>query len=67
MRTYYIFNVNKYYNYMYKDKPFKMYKIIEELYHTKEYDILLSYKYYQRFRKYKCRFKKDYRAGKKSR
>lgn len=26
-----------------------MYKIIEELYYTKEYDMLVSYKYYQKF------------------
>ena len=26
-----------------------MYKIIEELYYTKEYDMLMSYKYYQKF------------------
>lgn len=26
-----------------------MYKIIEELYYTKEYDMLISYKYYQKF------------------
>ncbi len=49
MRTYYIFKINKYFAYIYKRFPLKMYKIIEELYHTKEYDILLSYKYYQRF------------------
>lgn len=49
MRTYYIFKINKYFAYIYKRFPFKMYKIIEELYHAKEYDILLSYKYYQRF------------------
>ena len=26
-----------------------MYKIIEELYYTKEYDMLISYKYYKKF------------------
>lgn len=26
-----------------------MYKIIEELYHTKDYDMLASYKYYRKF------------------
>ena len=26
-----------------------MYKIIEELYYTKDYDMLVSYKYYQKF------------------
>lgn len=49
MRTYYIFRINKYFTYIYKKFPFKMYKIIEELYYTKEYDMLSSYKYYQRF------------------
>ena len=49
MRTYYIFKINKYFAYVYKKWPHKMYKIIEELYHTKDYDMLLSYKYYQKF------------------
>lgn len=43
MRTYYIFNVKEYFAYMYKNKPFKMYKILEEIYRTKEYDIMLTY------------------------
>lgn len=43
MRTYYIFNVNKYYTYMYKNKPFKMYKLFEEIYRTKEYDSMKTY------------------------
>ena len=49
MRTYYIFKINKYFAYIYKKWPYKMYKIIEELYYTKDYDMLISYKYYQRF------------------
>lgn len=49
MRTYYIFRINKYFAYIYKKFPYKMYKIIEELYHTKDYDMLVSYKYYQKF------------------
>jgi len=49
MRTYYIFQINKYFAYIYKKWPRKMYKIIEELYYTKEYDMLTSYKYYKRF------------------
>lgn len=43
MRTYYIFNVNRYFTYMYKNKPFKMYKIFEEIYNTKEYDNIKTY------------------------
>ena len=49
MRTYYIFRINKYFAYIYKKWPYKMYKIIEELYYTKDYNMLSSYKYYQRF------------------
>ena len=49
MRTHYIFKINKYFAYIYKKWPYKMYKIIEELYYTKDYDMLSSYKYYQRF------------------
>ena len=45
MRTYYIFKINKYFAYIYKKWPYKMYKIIEELYYTKDYDMLFSYKY----------------------
>lgn len=49
MRTYYIFKINKYFAYIYKKWPYKMYKIIEELYYTKDYDMLSSYRYYQKF------------------
>ena len=48
MRTYYIFRINKYFAYIYKKFPYKMYKIIEELYYTKDYDMLSSYRYYQK-------------------
>ena len=49
MRTYYIFRINKYFAYIYKKWPYKMYKIIEELYYTKDYNMLTCYKYYQKF------------------
>ena len=49
MRTYYIFKINKYFAYIYKKWPYRMYKIIEELYHTKDYDMLVSYRYYKKF------------------
>lgn len=38
MRTYYIFNVNKYFAHIYKNRPFKMYKIFEDIYLNKDYD-----------------------------
>ncbi len=44
MRTYYIFNVNKYYKYMYKNNPFKMYKIFEEIYYSKDYDNIKTFR-----------------------
>ena len=43
MRTYYIFNVNKYYSYMYKVKPFKMYIIFEEIYYSRDYNSIKAY------------------------
>lgn len=43
MRTYYIFNVNKYFSYMYKKTPFKMYKIFEDIYNTRDYDANRTY------------------------
>ena len=49
LRTYYIFNINKYFSYVYKKFPYKMYKILEELYFAKNYDKLAIYRYYQKF------------------
>ena len=47
MRTYYIFKINKYFSYVYKNKPYKIYKTIEEIYHVKDYDMVLTYKIYE--------------------
>ena len=47
MRTYYIFNVNRYFSYMYKNKPFKMYKMFEEIYYSKSYDSLNTYRNFE--------------------
>lgn len=44
MRTYYIFNVNKFYRYMYKNNPFKMYKIFEEIYYSRNYDNIKTFR-----------------------
>lgn len=44
-----MFKINKYFAYIYKRWPRKMYNIIEELYYTKDYDMLNSYRYYQKF------------------
>ncbi len=47
LRTYYIFKINKYFSYVYKNKPYKIYKTIEEIYHVKKYDMVLTYKIYE--------------------
>ena len=43
MRTYYIFNINNNFSSTYKNKPFKMYKILEEIYYTKDYNLSFTY------------------------
>ena len=47
MRTYYIFNVNRYFTYMYNESPFKMYKIFEEIYHSRDYDAVKTYRVFE--------------------
>ena len=47
MRVYYLFKVNNYFYYMYKNKPFKMYKMLEEIYHTKNTDLVLTYRMFE--------------------
>ena len=47
MRVYYLFKVNNYFYYMYKNKPFKMYKMLEEIYHTKNSDVVLTYRMFE--------------------
>ena len=47
VRTYYIFNVNRYFTYMYKNNPFKMYKIFEEIYYSRDYDVVRTYRVFE--------------------
>ena len=47
MRVYYLFKVNNYFYYMYKNKPFKMYKMLEEIYHTRNNDVVLTYRMFE--------------------
>ena len=47
MRTYYVFKINKYFSYVYKNKSYKLYKMIEEICHANKYDIVLTYKMYE--------------------
>mgnify|MGYP003571327169 CR=1 FL=1 len=36
---------------MYKNSPYKMYKILEELYHTNKYDMVLTYRIFEQIAK----------------
>ncbi len=47
MRTYYAFKINNYFAYVYRNKPYKLYKMLEEMYYTKEYDVIATYKSYK--------------------
>ena len=47
LRTYYIFKINKYFSYIYNNKPYKLYKMLEEIFHVNDYDMILSYKIYE--------------------
>lgn len=47
MRTFFVFKIKGNFSYMYKNNPYKMFKIVEELYHTKKYDMVLTYKYFE--------------------
>ena len=55
---------------MYKNKPYKIYKILEEIYHTKSYDMVLTYKLYEQvatvFNKLSLNEYIDYRYRKNS-
>ncbi len=51
MRTYYIFNISGYISYIYKKKPYKIYKMLEEIYNINKRDIVLSYKYFEQIAK----------------
>lgn len=46
MRTYYIFNINNHFAYVYKNKPYKVYKVLEEIYTRGKYDVTYTYKLY---------------------
>lgn len=47
MRTYYVFNINNYFSYIYKQKPYKVYKMLENIEKTSSHDMVLSYKLFE--------------------
>jgi len=44
MRTYYIFQLKYYFYNFYEKKPYMLYKILEDIYHSNNKDIVLTYK-----------------------
>lgn len=47
MRTYYIFNINRSLSYIYRKNPYKIYKMLEEIYYTSNHDVVLTYRYFE--------------------
>lgn len=47
MRTYYVFNINNYFSYIYKNKPYKIYKMLESIMKENAHDMVLSYKLFE--------------------
>lgn len=47
MRTYYVFNINNYFSYIYKKKPYKIYKMLESIMKENAHDMVLSYKLFE--------------------
>lgn len=47
MRVFYLFRINKYFANVYKNKPYKMYQVLEEMYYTKDFDMNITYRYFE--------------------
>lgn len=47
MRIFYCFKVKNYYTSIYKDRGYKLYKLLEEIYYGRLYDEELLYNYYE--------------------
>lgn len=47
MRTYYVFNINNYFSYIYKKKPYIIYKMLESIMKENAHDMVLSYKLFE--------------------
>ena len=47
MRVFYVFKINKYFSYVYQNKAYKMYKLLEEIYYDKYYDLKLIVCYFK--------------------
>lgn len=47
MRVFYIYNINDFFTSIYDKYPYKLYKMLEEAYHTNKHNIILSSNYYE--------------------
>lgn len=47
MRVFYLFRINKFFSYVYKDKPSRIYYMLEELYNTRCVNKDNIYRYYE--------------------
>ena len=47
MRTYYIFKINSIYSYSYRNRPYRIYKLLEEVYNTKSTNLEEGYKQFE--------------------
>ena len=46
MRTFYVYDVNDVFASTYEKYPYKLYKLLEDIYLTNKYDMMLSINYY---------------------
>ena len=47
MRTYYIFKINSIYSYSYRNRPYRIYKLLEEVYNMKSTSLEEGYKLFE--------------------
>ncbi len=46
MRTFYVFNINDYFFSMYRETPYRIYEMLEDIYHIKNYDLRMTVRLY---------------------
>ncbi len=47
MRTFYIFKINSSFAHVYQERPYKLYKMLEEMYYTRNYNIQKTLELYE--------------------
>lgn len=46
MRTFYVFNINDYFFSMYRETPYRIYEMLEDIYHIKNYNLRMTVRLY---------------------